>query len=178
MHKSLLNQKEIDAIKHDFSNGIYISCKYNEYTLHNLKKWIYNNRIRIPKPINVSDAHSTVVYSKSNFAAPSVEGINNLLPRFSFFPKSFKILGKEEDEFKALTLILDAPFLEDLHYKFLSHGAAHDFDDYIPHVTISYGVTDDFNVNVLPLPNFVFKPTFLVVEPLNNEWSNVEDLVS
>lgn len=175
MYNTLLAkiQRDLDNISKTFANGIYISCKYDNSTLENLEKWINQNRVKIPNPINITDTHTTVVYSRKNFISPHVEKINNSILDLSFFPKSFKILGKPEDQFKALALVLHAPYLEALHNDLLSKGAVHDFDDYIPHVTLSYGIKDNFNLKSLPIPNFVFKPSHLAVEPLNEEWASV-----
>jgi hypothetical protein len=76
----------------------------------------------------------------------------------------------KSDDNNCLVLVLNSPELIERHHHIrTTHGGTHDYESYIPHVTISYNV-NDFDHHALPLPDF----DLMVVEeqshPLKLDW--------
>jgi hypothetical protein len=51
-------------------------------------------------------------------------------------------------------------------------GATHDFNTYQPHITLSYDVGEDFDVNLLPIYNGPLEFDVEYIEPLQLDWSD------
>lgn len=114
--------------------GRYIGIRFTPDTKEKLKQIIHSEEV--PNKIDPSDFHSTVVYSReSNIPGYEVSGkletpIDAVIDSFDIFPS--------QDGKNCLVVKLQAPDLEDMHKKTKEHGASYDFDEYIPHVTLSY----------------------------------------
>ena len=149
--------------------GVYASCSYDEDSLQLLADWMEGHNDLIPMPVPMEQIHTTVVYSRKDFPCPIGEDIQLQNP-LSFCPAGFALLGKTEDELACLVLLLDADPLVDVHEYLVDQGAQHDYDDYIPHVTLSYGVPKDFDHSSIRVPDFCLKPSKIKFEPLNLNW--------
>jgi hypothetical protein len=93
--------------------------------------------------------HCTIIYSRQHVATEKVSPILS-----SWDPKKAeKVRALEVRSFNnpsankpgeppvaALVLVLDAPFMDDLHKACLDMGCSYDYADYHPHVTLLYGV--------------------------------------
>ena len=151
--------------------GVYALCEYQDDSLIELAKWIEAHDDLIPMPVTSDNIHTTVVYSRSNFQIPTdVDAFNQALSELKFYPAGLTILGRQNDDKKALAILLDAGPLIDLHNMLKESGASHDFDDYIPHITVSYEISDDFDISQIALPEFCFKPEKINFKPLNTNW--------
>lgn len=156
---------------HNQNHGIYVSCSYQETSVAALSSWLENHKDLIKFPIPKELIHTTVVYSRKGFDnPPDFCSLNEHVKQFKFTPKGIGLLGKSEDLERALVLFLDAPELENIHRFLISCGADHGWPDYIPHVTLSYSVPIDFDVDKLTVPNFEIVPESFNIEPLNENW--------
>lgn len=149
--------------------GVYVSCTYQDDSLTQLGEWMTSLCIVIPMPTPLDQVHTTIVYSRQDFDCPIGEEINISNPR-PFCPTGFALLGKPEDEQACLVMLLDADPLINIHNFLVDQGARHDYDDYIPHVTLSYQVPKDFNHQDIPIPSFCLTPKKIKFEPLNINW--------
>ena len=149
--------------------GVYASCSYHEDSLKDLAKWLQDHDDIIPMPVDLDKIHTTVVYSRKDFPCPIGEDIHLKKP-LPFCPSGFTLLGRPEDELACLVMLLDAEPLVDVHDLCVQEGAEHDYGDYIPHVTLSYGVPKDFDYTGIRIPNFCLKPEKIKFEPLNLNW--------
>lgn len=83
--------------------------------------------------------HCTIIYSAK--ACPKVANEDFKLPCAAIM-KNFKVLGEEK---KVLVMELFCPHARWLHDQFMKkHGATHDYDEYIPHITVA----KDFTGNI------------------------------
>jgi hypothetical protein len=155
-------------MKQNINTGIYASCSYTANTILELDSWIKEHSDIIPAPIPLDQAHTTILFCDKHFNVPSksVEEFEGTLSELSFTPTGFALLGDSADE-KALVILLQADSLVDLHEHLISHGASHSFDEYIPHITVSYQVPPHFDTASVTLPNFKFEPEKIHVGPLN-----------
>ena len=158
-------------MEQNINTGIYASCSYTANTMHELDNWIKEHSDIIPTPIPLDQAHTTILFSHNGFNLPkkSVADFDDKLNELSFTPTGFALLGDNEHE-KALVIFLNADPLVDLHEHLISHGASHAFDEYIPHITVSYEVPAHFDISSVSLPKFEFEPEKIHVGPLNTNW--------
>ena len=112
-------------------NGTYASLKVTEESRDKLYAWLEKRKIEnlLPK----EDLHCTVVYSRKKI---------NLSKDMADLPIEAKFLGWEnfnpEDPEKAiLVLKLKSKEIVELFNEAKELGATHDFDEYIPHISVA-----------------------------------------
>lgn len=151
-------------------DGTYVSCDYDLLTAEKLATWCVENLI--PQPLSADKYHSTLLYSRK--PVPTAQEIVDKVDKeIELQPVGFKMFDSKEDpSFKALVIELKAPQLIALHEKLIAAGGTHDYDDYTPHVTVSYNAPRDLDVSMLKLPNFKVKIKGFKVEPLNLNWKD------
>ncbi len=129
-------------------NGTYASLKVSEKSAIKIVEWAKKNKIN-----NVVDAeylHCTVVFSRK--PVPELENWQLILPT-TVKIKNWRIFPQQEKIEKALVLELDASKIINLHNRIEKDlHATYDFDEFIPHITIS----QKWLSNTVPekLPNF------------------------
>jgi len=172
--------------------GTYAAVKYDATTCAIVAEWCKINNI--PNPIDVEKMHSTVIYSRAQIGLDvqqnlaSVGLVNHLkvnnkviYPAPGAYPATgwrfttgeFKLMPTSSEKGakkEVLVLTLNAPELVKLHDELCRRGATHDFDDFIPHVTLSYKVRLDFDMSLVPPPVY-FIPSQIYFEPLDLNWS-------
>lgn len=154
--------------------GTYAAVKYDDTTCMILAEWCKINNI--PNTVDVSKLHSTLIYSRVQIPVECQHNLDEVELRsrgWRFMPDEFKLLQTSSDKGAAkevLVLTLKAPELVQLHDELCRKGATHDFDDFIPHVTISYKVPLDFNLALVPPPVY-FIPSKIYFEPLDLNWT-------
>ena len=127
-----------DSGEYGVDTGRYIGIRFTPDTKAKLKRIIDDEGIR--NGLDTDDLHSTIAFSReSNIPGYEVAG------RFEE-PEEAEIKGftifPSQDGKNCLVAKLDAPTLVDRHNSTMDHGASYDFDEYIPHVTLSYDAGD------------------------------------
>jgi len=118
--------------------GKYVGVRFTPETKQTLSDIIHKEKV--PNSIDIEKLHSTVAYSKgSNIPGYEVSGefeepIRGEIKEFDIFPS--------QDGCNCLVAKLNCPELDDLHNQTMEHGATYDYDEYIPHVTLSYDAGD------------------------------------
>jgi len=144
----------------EIADGTYASLLVDESSavlLHD-----YCEDIGLSDMTDVEDYHCTVIYS--HHPCPEVDEEDFNLP-CKATPKGYKILGTDT---KVLVLELECPNAVHLHNLFMEkYGATHDYDEYIPHITLS----KSYNGSVLPseLPPFDIIFTGNTVEAIEED---------
>ncbi len=100
---------------------------------------------KIPQRVQSSKLHSTVLYSKKYL--PNYKAQGELETPIIGTPKKFSVWETQPDKdgetANSLVLQYDASELVAHHQKLMKeHGATYDFDEYKPHVTLSYNIGD------------------------------------
>lgn len=127
-----------DTGEYGVDTGKYIGIRFEPETKEKLKSIVAGESI--PNATEPDDYHSTIAYSRgSQIPGYQVAGkmknpIEAKIKDFGIFPS--------QDGCNCLVAKLDAPDLVDMHNKTREHGATHDYDEYIPHVTLSYDAGD------------------------------------
>ncbi|ACL78364.1 hypothetical protein [Escherichia phage CLB_P2] len=146
----------------DFAQGLYVAAKFSELTLDALEN--LQRTLKVPNPVPREKFHSTICYSRVNVPYTVASG------SFEVASTGHLEVWKHGDS-PVLVLVLDSEYLKCRHQYARTLGATHDFDDYTPHITLSY------NVGPLTFSGDVQIPVVLdreYKEPLKLDWA--EDL--
>ena len=144
----------------DFTEGLYVAAKYSELTSDALEE--LQRSLRVPNPVPREKFHSTICYSRV------------VIP-YKVSSGSFEVASSGHLEVwnhgssPVLVLVLDSDYLRCRHLYARALGATHDFDDYTPHITLSY------NVGPLSFSGDVQIPVVLdreYKEPLKLDWAD------
>ena len=124
-------------------DGTYAAVSFSEDTKDRIKKFIDDNEI--PNPIKLDKLHSTLLYSKKY--CPNYEPLGELEEALVGTPTEFDVWQSQPDDegtcSNCLVLQFDCDQLIDRHNSLMKeHGATFDFDEYRPHVTLSYDIGD------------------------------------
>ena len=149
-------------------NGTYIGCHYDEDAVRLIARLAKSLDI---KDFNPEKLHTTVIYSSKpgsdhpGFEKETVSGKAKLTGLEIF---------KSRQGTNVLVVRLDSPFLSSYHHKFMAeHNYTYDFDEYKPHVTLSYAYYGD---EAPALSDEFFGKTLVInelyYEPLNLNWVN------
>lgn len=135
------------------NTGTYAAVTFDKKSIVNL--YDYVTGLDIPNPLDPELYHSTIVYSKKTLpelVAVHYGALETKISHFRIF-EAYCQSGLEdgrEPEY-VLVAVLDNPLLSARHKQIREvHGAAFDFDEYIPHITLSYDVGPDFDMEGLP----------------------------
>lgn len=145
----LLN--ELMEAKEEKEKGTYSAVKFTKESIEALREFVDSNDIQNGLPSK--DFHTTVAYSRK---VVDIEPLGKIDPPWGAKPVGFEVWGEEK---KALVLKLSCKELKARFDEFMNAGATYDFDDYIPHVTLSYDVGDDFDKASLSAKDI---PTLLI----------------
>jgi hypothetical protein len=126
------------------SNGTYVGVRFSKKTNDAIKKFIeYND---IPNMDSIEDnggIHTTLIFSRKVLKDFKPKGKVNIKAK----AKGFKKIGEKG---KALVMELNSPELVKRHKEIRrKYGATHDWDEYIPHITLSTK-HEDFDEKTLP----------------------------
>lgn len=148
-------------------NGLYMAVKYTESSKELIKQIIMKS-CNIPNCLDVDKIHTTLIYSRTN-ASVHTNTFDFSRPVATII--DYEIWKTQSGE-NALVAKLDCNYLTDRHKQIMSDNPhlTYDYDEYKPHITISYNVPADFDIKVLP------KNVFLVIdheyqEELKLDWA-------
>jgi 2'-5' RNA ligase len=144
-----------------YEKGVYMSLKLVNGSDEVFKKYIEENLSEYkPTP----DPHLTLIYSKKPFDG-EIKTVDyeatGIITKFSLF-------GDKE---KALVAEIDSNDIKDRNRTLVEkYGFISDFDEYRPHITLVYGIEEDFDLS--SLPKFPSPLTFgkETVEELDLSW--------
>ncbi len=131
-------------------DGTYAGLKFSKKTQTALTKYIKTNNI--PNPLDTAKIHSTLLYSRNYL--PEYKPAGKIDPAWVGKPDHFSIFesnpknGGDGSNCLVLEFVCakqSARFDELMK----AHDATYDFDEYKPHITLSYSV-GDFDYKSLP----------------------------
>lgn len=146
--------------------GTYVGVRFSQDTIDDLVD--FQKAHDIPKPLASDKFHTTLVYSRKKIEWDAQDDIADE----DVTAKGWHIFEtRSEPPTRCLVLLLDSEYLQDRFNHAQCLGATHDFPDYKPHITLSYDVGDDFDVDALPKPDFEIVMSEEYAEPLHSNWS-------
>jgi hypothetical protein len=149
--------------------GLYVAAFFSDETNQNLTKYLKDNNI--PNPIVSPGFHTTIVYSR----VP----VNTFEPNHSVDIKINPDASLEawdmQNGMKCLVLCYRSLYLDLRFQEAMAQGATYDFDEYKPHISLSYDLPPDFDVSALPLPEFPIHIIGEYAEPIELEDAEQEE---
>lgn len=133
-------------------NGSYAAVKLDKSTTDSVLDYIKENNI--PNGLRADKMHATLLYSRKHL--PDYTPAGKMEKPFVGTFSGFEIFESSSDDSEEKTNCLVLRFIcESLskRHKYLmkEHGATYDYDEYKPHITLSYDVGD---VDPDQLPSF------------------------
>lgn len=122
------------------SDGVYIGIRF-ENTVEVLKDFFEElKKLGIKNIIAFEKIHTTLIYSSKNPDSEIKIGEDLLGVKAKF--SKFHVFDTADNK-KALVLKLNCKALIDKHKKLMKeHDLSYDYDEYIPHITVSYDIGD------------------------------------
>lgn len=142
--------------------GTYVELKLSKKSAKQLAAYVKKNNIE--NPTKQEEYHCTVVYSTKSIAKAKDEKVD--LPFTTTFDK-WELFPTKEGT-KCLVARLKKSSINDLHDMYhTKYDAKYDFDEYKPHVTVSYNFD-----NTIPLekPEFDFTFDKMTFKELDTNW--------
>lgn len=135
--KEYINEKKSEK-------GTYIGWRYNRDTIRDISQWMIDNNI--PNPIKKEKIHSTIIYSRKEI---------DIEPKGKLVASEYALSNRlgtfdTQDNKRALIWFIDCPAMVNRHnYIMKTTDATYDYVDYIPHITLSYEIPAEYDVDKL-----------------------------
>ena len=126
--------------------GVYMGVRPIGASIKLLHDWIIERGI--PNPVAAHAAHVTVLFSKT-----PVDVQVDRSREYHAHGVQFGVVRHRFDKSDALVLVLETPALVKRHEELIERGASHDYDDFMPHVTLTTNV-ENFDWKQLEVPHF------------------------
>ena len=131
------------------NSGTYVAVKYNQYSI--LKLLEVAHKFGVPNVLPLEKMHTTLIYSSKG--DNSVEVYTNI--NYVGIPKQLES-WKSSDGKNCLVLTLNSDAMINRHQELMAkHDFVYDYDEYKPHITISYN-TEDWN-NLEAMNDYIIK---------------------
>lgn len=149
--------------------GTYAGYRYDKDGVALLSK--YAKDTELPNPLDPAKTHTTLLYSKKH--CPDYEPLGKLDPPIKCEIGKLEVWPTQSKK-NALVVTLNAPDMNKRHKTLMDeHDATYDFDEYKPHITLSYDI-GDLDVDKLPDIRDTIKEIDAVEEygeDLQDEWN-------
>ena len=166
--------KLYDIYEEKKHKGTYAGVHFDYETKKRIQKYMRDNKI--PNPLPLHKLHNTLIYSRKYLPKFKAQGrldkpwIGEIV-EFDIFESQKDDNGKKS---KCLVLKFECAKCVDRHNEIMDeHGATFDYDEYTPHITLSYDI-GDFDVKALPDPAKEIGDLNIVEEyqeDLNLDWA-------
>jgi len=130
-----LTVEETESTDAHFKNG-FVNVRPDQMTAHNIASHLKS--IGIEDYIDPDDMHVTVMYSRNDDINTNADPKRNYIATMT---GDVAIMG--EHPYRALVLQLDSDDLMQRHGELFMYGAIHSYDEYQPHLSLKYNVTDE-----------------------------------
>lgn len=148
----------------------YVAVIYDDATQSALRKWATDNGFDLgygysgePKDPNDFEFHTTVFYTSNDVDYVDPEPGYKLIETHQVSPIGFGMLGVENDI--PVMKVEASGALADIRKKYEALGYKDQWDEYIPHISLSYA-RKPINVKGIPLPDFPLTFNYVKVEDL------------
>lgn len=128
--------------------GLYAAVNFHSETVDNLLAYCERNNIK--NSLLPEEFHSTLVYSRKPVPDFSPETVVGAMGK----PLKIEVWPSPPNEFKekqtnCAVLVYESDYMQRRFDHAMSLGATFDYEKYTPHVTLSYDVGDDFDIDSL-----------------------------
>lgn len=158
---SAFDKNKFEFYYKSFKNGNYYGVKPTDEAKEKIESIMKD--LKLKEPVDVDDIHVTLMYSpdKGNPMIPPSD------LEYKAHPSKFALFGDEKD---CLVIKLESKDLEARHKELLATGFIHTYDDYKPHITLSYNYEGDIpDEKVLKdLGEMSFSSEYM--QPIDENW--------
>lgn len=129
--------KVVNILEQDVTmKGTYVGVKWSNTSGKNIREYFEVHGI--PNMLKDDEYHSTLAYSKVEFNHDTSN------KSFKAFTKKLHIFEDRRTKKKVLVILLDSNDLTNRHKEIYKNNskATYDFDEYIPHITLSDDVSE------------------------------------
>lgn len=143
--------KLVDIMEKEEPNGTYVAVKFSDDSNKRLGEFCLDNNVT--DPLNEEDFHSTVIYSRTHLK--DFETLGEISPSWEAEPLGFEVWPTKPNAYKdeagfCLVMKIKCPEMLRRFEKVMNNtGASYDFEEYIPHITLSYEIDEDFDISTL-----------------------------
>lgn len=127
---SYFDKNKFEYYYNSFKNGTYFGVVPDEEGMEKVKDLI--KKLKLKSPIEEEKIHVTLMYSEDK-GNPLIPPSSDLV--YEAKPVSFALFGPEKN---CLVVKLESADLQARHNELLANGFIHSYDDYSPHITLSY----------------------------------------
>ena len=155
--------KEIFLEKIQEGSGVYVSGEFKEDLEAKIKQFASENKV---PNIMTKTFHTTIMYSKY-FDYKEVQDV-----QYTAKPKKFTVFESNGD--RVLTIEFESEDLVNRHNELMKiKGATYDYDEYIPHMTISYNIGnfDETKLDIKDVEHIDFTVVKEIGEKLDPDYS-------
>ena len=150
--------------------GTYAGVKFDNATKKAIRE--FTKQHNIPNVVPRDKLHTTVLYSRKHL--PNYKPLGKFEDALEGEFKEF-VIWKGQDEGLCLVMLFDCTELVQRHNQLMDeHKATFDYDEYRPHITLSYNVEKDFDVNALDAYSGPINIVEEYHEPLTLDWKDKE----
>lgn len=151
----------LNEISNNSSRGIYVGARLDRQSIKAVQD--LSERLGVPNILSGDAMHTTIIYSRKY--VPDIRLDNTKYP-IAAKGKKLHIFKTQQGQ-NSLVLLLNCQGLLDRHNYIMSeYQTTYDYDEYIPHVSISYKSLDfDPNTYEGDFPDLVFDHEY--IEPLD-----------
>ena len=130
-----------ELMKNKQPDGTYAAVHFDEHTIDKLQRYVKDNKI--PNGVAPNKMHCTLLYSRKHL--PNYKPLGNLDEVLEGTPSVLEKWPSQPDSNGKVSMCLvmkfDCDKLVERHKNLMKeHDAKFDFDEYTPHVTLSYDV--------------------------------------
>lgn len=167
LNKILEAKKDVKKAK----PGTYAGARFSEGSQKIISTFIKDNKI--PNGVPIDALHTTILFSRKNL--PDYEPYGDYDEPYIATPKELVVWKTQPDgngnTKNCLIMKLECPKLCKRHkYLMDKHDAEFDFDEFTPHVTLSYDI-GDMSIDNIKLPQDELEISKEYHEDLDTEWA-------
>lgn len=152
-------------------SGLYVAAYFDDETNKRIAQYLADNKI--PNAIKSPGFHTTIVYSK----VPVQDFEPNHTIDLEVDTLDSSIEGWITPSGKrCLVWKYSSTYLQMRFAEAMEAGATYDYDEYKPHISLSYDIGMDYDVSALAVPDFPIHLMGEYSEPLELEYEIEEDI--
>lgn len=162
-----------DLQEQEEKKGTYAGIQFDDDTKDRIMQFIKENKI--PNPIARDKLHTTLIYSRKYL--PKYEAAGKINPPWVAEPVDFDVWESQADKdgkkSRCLVMKIECTECTERHNEIMDeHKATFDYDEYRPHITLSYDI-GDFKTSTLPKASTIgdLKAVKEYKEDLNLNWA-------
>lgn len=147
-------------------DGTYVSMDLTAESRTMLDRYV-ELMLGLTERVDPSTYHITVIYSRT--PVPTAEDSAGLTTDIPATVKGYEVFPTKSNG-KCLVMRLDYPYANTLNAELTRQGATSDYNEYKPHLTIAYDMTQEVNPATLPIPQFPLYFDAVKVAPLQPDY--------